>query len=167
MNTDIDINDVNNNSTEAESYNDLFIKSQQKCCGSSVFSSIKLNKKIMGSFRRSIVGPAVYLDYVSEDQIPPSKIGDLKILQMAGGSSPDRLMAEWTAPGGDYDIGSVASYRFVFSPKIEDLIDPIKGRAELVFILRKKIFQNHASKTTFLVLHVENVAASSQKFFTQ
>ena len=138
MNTDIDINDVNNNSTEAESYNDLFIKSQQKCCGSSVFPNFKLNKQIMGDFRRSIMGPAIHLDYVSEDQIPPAKIGDLKIRQMAEGSSPDRLMAEWTAPGGDYDIGSVASYRFVFSPKIEDLIDPIKGRAELVFILQKK-----------------------------
>ena len=74
VNTDIDINDLNNNKTET--YSDLFLKAQQKCCGSSVFPSTKLNKKRMGTFRRSLVGPAVHLDYVSEDKIPPAKIGD-------------------------------------------------------------------------------------------
>ena len=51
---------------------------------------------------------------------------------MAGASNPDRLLAEWTAPGGDYDVGSVASYRFVFSQNIEDLIDPIKGEPQVL-----------------------------------
>ena len=33
-------------------------------------------------------------------------------------------MATWTAPGGDFDEGSVASYRFVYSEDIADLLRP-------------------------------------------
>ena len=54
------------------------------------------------------------------------------IAQFICASNPDRLLAEWTAPGGDYDVGSVASYRFVFSQNIEDLIDPIKGEPQVL-----------------------------------
>ena len=63
-----------------------------------------------------------------QDQTPPSKIGDLKISQI----SADRLLAEWSAPGGDFNAGSVASYRFVFASDIQDLIDPIKGQPEVL-----------------------------------
>ena len=131
VNNDINIDELET-TNKTESYSDLFVKSQQKCCGSSVFPSTKLSTKLMGTFRRSIVGPVVHLTYLSEDQVPPAKIGDLKIRQLAGASNPDRLLAEWTAPGGDYDVGSVASYRFVFSQNIEDLIDPIKGEPEVL-----------------------------------
>ena len=36
----------------------------------------------------------------------------------------NNLLATWTAPGGDYDEGSVASYRFVYSEDIGDLLKP-------------------------------------------
>ena len=36
----------------------------------------------------------------------------------------NNLLATWTAPGGDYDEGSVASYRFVYSEDICDLLKP-------------------------------------------
>ena len=78
-----------------------------------------------GIFRRKIIGPVIHISNPSkpsDDSVPPSKIGDLKIRQVPGASTPDRLLAEWTAPGGDFDVGSVASYRFVFSSNIEDLI---------------------------------------------
>ena len=79
-----------------------------------------------GIFRRKLIGPVIHItnpSRPSDDSVPPSKIGDLKIRQLPGASTPDRLLAEWTAPGGDFDVGSVASYRFVFSSSIEDLIN--------------------------------------------
>ena len=36
----------------------------------------------------------------------------------------NNLLATWTAPGGDFDEGSVASYRFVYSEDIADLLKP-------------------------------------------
>ena len=88
-----------------------------------------------GIFRREILGPVIYIDNPlkpSDDSVPPSKIGDLKIRQMPGASTPDRLLAEWTAPGGDFDAGSVASYKFLFTSNIEDLIDLTKSQPEVL-----------------------------------
>jgi hypothetical protein len=63
-----------------------------------------------GIFRRKTVGPVVYIQKPEkEDRHPPSRIGDFKIIQIAG--TTDKLLATWTAPGGDFTVGSVASYR--------------------------------------------------------
>jgi hypothetical protein len=55
--------------------------------------------------------------------MPPSRISDLRL-------SPDtynqKLFAEWTAPGDDYDHGSVHGYNFIFSEDVSDLLDPTR-----------------------------------------
>jgi len=131
-------------SNESVNYGDLYytISAKRKCCGSTVSPSLDLDKspskvERTGIYRRSVLGPVIHLKNpakASEDSIPPSRIGDLKIRRLPGASTPDRLMAEWTAPGGDFDEGSVASYRFVFSSKIEDLLaaDPSDGQPEVL-----------------------------------
>ena len=122
-------------------YGDLFysMESKRKCCGSTVLPSLDLDQnpskvERTGIFRRAMTGPVVYLkadSKKSDDQVPPARIGDLKIRQLPGSSSQDRLLAEWTAPGGDFNAGSVASYRFVFSSNIQDLLDP-SGHPEVL-----------------------------------
>ena len=107
-------------------YADLYYtaESHRTCCGSTV--KVDPDRRVKtGIFRRASIGPVVFLEKPgkpSDDNVPPSRIGDLKIRQLPGARTPDRLLAEWTAPGGDYDSGSVASYRFVFSSKIDDLL---------------------------------------------
>ena len=123
-------------------YGDLYyaISAKRRCCGSSVLPSLDLDNhpsrvERTGIFRRSVLGPVIHLispSKASDDKVPPSRIGDLKIRQLPGASTPDRLMAEWTAPGGDFDEGSVASYRFVFSSKMEDLLNPYEGEPEVL-----------------------------------
>ena len=88
--------------------------SQRKCCGSSVLPNLDLDKnpqKLVqpGIFRRKIIGPVIHIinpSKPSDDSVPPSKIGDLKIRQLPGTSTPDRLVPEWTAPGGDSTLTS-------------------------------------------------------------
>ena len=108
----------NNNITDVN-YGDLYytISAKRKCCGSTVSPSLGLDQspskvERTGIFRRSSLGPVIHIlnpSKASDDKIPPSRIGDLKIRNLLGASTPDRLMAEWTAPGGDFDEGSVAS----------------------------------------------------------
>ena len=111
-------------------YADLYYtaESHRTCCGSTV--QVDPDRRVKtGKFIRSVIGPVVFLDKpakASDDTVPPSRIGDLKIRQLPGARTPDRLLAEWTAPGGDYDSGSVAGYRFVFSSKIDDLLSQSK-----------------------------------------
>ena len=122
-------------------YADLFysMESKRKCCGSTVLPSLDLDQnpskvERTGIFRRAISGPVVHLKTdikKSDDQVPPARIGDLKIRQLPGSNTQDRLLAEWTAPGGDFNAGSVASYRFVFSSNIQDLLDP-RGHPEVL-----------------------------------
>ena len=121
---------------------DLYYKmtSKRRCCGSSVLSSLNIGlsdtkMEPVGFFKRSIIGPVIHITHpskVSDDKIPPSRIGDLKIRQLKGATTSDRLIAEWTAPGGDFDVGSVASYRFVFSSHIQDLLQPNFGHPEVL-----------------------------------
>ena len=93
----------------------------RKCCGSEM--KISGTKEKTGIFRRKIAGPVVYIDRPeTEDRLPPARIGDFRISQIPG--TTDKLLATWTAPGGDFGVGSVASYRFVFSEDIADLLDP-------------------------------------------
>ena len=113
---------------------------RNRCCGSSVFPSIQLHnfpqKAIKtGIFKRKADGPAIHVKYSreavhQEDILPPSKIGDLKIIRLPNTS--DKLLASWTAPGGDFDIGSVSSYRFVYSSNIADLIEKENGKAKIL-----------------------------------
>jgi hypothetical protein len=113
---------------------------QNRCCGSSVLPSLQLHnfpqKAIKtGIFRRKIDGPVIHAKYIrepvlQEDVLPPAKIGDLRIIRLPNTS--DKLLASWTAPGGDFDIGSVSSYRFVYSTNIADLIDSENGNAKIL-----------------------------------
>ena len=122
-------------------YSDLFyaMESRRKCCGSTVLPSLELDQnpskvERTGIFRRVMTGPVVHLEHnlkKSDDRVPPARIGDLKIRQLPGSVTRDRLLAEWTAPGGDFNVGSVASYRFVFSTNIQDLLDP-SGQPEVL-----------------------------------
>ena len=91
---------------------------QNRCCGSSVLPSLQLHnypqKAIKtGIFRRKVDGPVIHAKYfrepvLQEDILPPAKIGNLRIIRLPNTS--DKLLASWTAPGGDFDIGSVSSY---------------------------------------------------------
>ncbi len=105
------------------------------CCGSSVLSHIKSMKRV-GTFTRHQSGPVLFIHHLNtnngEDEIPPAKIGDLRIKPLLGAMTPDRLLASWTAPGDNYDQGSVSSYRFVFSPNLQDLLDPSQGQPEVL-----------------------------------
>merc|ERR1719245_2528027 len=113
---------------------------RNRCCGSSVLPSLQLNnfpqKAVKtGIFRRKVDGPVVHVDYqregvAQEDVLPPAKIGDLKIIRLPNTS--DKLLASWTAPGGDFDIGSVSSYRFVYSDNIQDLIEEENQNAKIL-----------------------------------
>ena len=123
-------NEVEEEEEEIDShFVDLMVgASMRKCCGSVMQNSG--HKEKTGIFRRHVVGPIVYIAMAdSEDRQPPSRIGDFKIIQIAG--SVDKLLATWTAPGGDFTVGSVASYRFVFSEDIADLLDP-RGNPEVL-----------------------------------
>jgi hypothetical protein len=135
--------------------------SQRKCCGSSVLPSLELDKypsrKVQpGIFRREIIGPVIHIANPlkpSDDSVPPSKIGDLKIRQMPGASTPDRLLAEWTAPGGDFDVGSVASYKFLFASNIEDLINLNKSQPEVLLGFERLERAGTAAKFEFSFPH--------------
>ena len=43
-----------------------------------------------------------------------------------------QLMASWTAPGDDYDIGTVTGYRFVIAENYSALLDPFAEVQNLV-----------------------------------
>lgn len=100
-----------------------------------LFAVATEDTKKIGTFRRFVSGPVLYFCNNSSsdlDTVNPGKIGDLKIKHLVGSS--DRLLAEWTAPGGDADQGSVASYRFIFSSNIQDLLDPKEGHEPEVLL---------------------------------
>ena len=82
------------NMTESVNYGDLYytISAKRKCCGSTVSPSLGLDQspskvERTGIFRRSVLGPVIHLknpSKASEDNVPPSRIGDLKIRQLPG-----------------------------------------------------------------------------------
>lgn len=120
--------DVQEVEEESSKFADLMVASAwRKCCGSFVRHG---HSEKTGILKRQIVGPFIYIDKPEKtDFQPPSRIGDFKIVQVPG--AYDKLLATWTAPGGDYLIGNVASYRFVFSEDIADLLDP-RGNPEVL-----------------------------------
>lgn len=108
------------------------------CCGSVVALHPEQTEKT-GIFRRSVPGPVTTLARVpgqSEDALPPARIGDLRVTALPGKNRGDHFLASWTAPGGDYNAGSVASYRFVFSEDISALLDPSREAEVLLGIDR-------------------------------
>lgn len=101
------------------------------CCGSRV-SVDKDDLVPTGAFERKGKGPVIHLLSVPTNQIdlmPPARIGDLKIEVL-----PDsgQLMATWTAPGDDYDVGTVTGYRFIVADNISSLLDPMAELQTLV-----------------------------------
>ena len=106
------------------------------CCGSTVALNPEQTEET-GVFRRTLIGPTfhVFDTYGAEksgsrrrseppkDLTPPNRIGDLSVKLLSGSNN---LLATWTAPGGDFNQGSVASYRFVYSEDIADLLDPTR-----------------------------------------
>lgn len=95
------------------------------CCGSQIEVPTDLRLST-GSFRRQFSGgPVIHLIDVPEndgqDRMPPSRIGDLRL---ESDDSGRKLVAQWTAPGDDFDTGNVSSYKFIFSEDVSDLLDP-------------------------------------------
>jgi hypothetical protein len=80
------------------------------CCGSRVPTAAEL--VATGPFRIVMQGPAVNLLQVplagDQDRLPPARVGDLRVRIMPESS---RVLAAWTAPGGDFDEGAVSGYR--------------------------------------------------------
>ena len=89
-------------------------------------------------FRRVQLGSVINLiqvpDPLSKDQIAPSRIADLHIQVLNESKS---LLATWTAPGDNFDSGTVSGYRFVFSSNIADLLDPHEEVRTVVMFRRK------------------------------
>ena len=74
-----------------------------------------------GEFFRSVPGPVEYMAKVPDARtIPPGKVTDLEIQVGEDG----QLFSSWRSSGGDFNSGSVAGYRFVYSEDISDLLDP-------------------------------------------
>jgi hypothetical protein len=94
------------------------------CCGSEVNVPTDLRRPT-GSFKRTLNGgPVVHLLEVplpeAGDLMPPARIGDLRL---EADDTGRKLVAQWTAPGDDFDSGNVSSYKFIFSEDITDLLD--------------------------------------------
>ena len=91
------------------------------CCGSRV--PVETSASV-GSFSREQRGVSVDISKVdlpgtdTDKLIQPGKIGDLAIAV----SNTSQLVMTWTAPGGDYNDGSVVTYRLVYSHNIEELV---------------------------------------------
>ena len=85
------------------------LEADQACCGSRVPLS-QDNTAHIGVFSRLADPVSVEVSSVSleEDTITPGKIGDLSILVSSPGNG-SQLILEWTAPGGDFNDGSVGS----------------------------------------------------------
>ena len=100
------------------------LEADEACCGSRVPLN-QDNTATIGVFSRLADPVSVEVTSVSleEDTITPGKIGDLSIRVSSPGNG-SQLILEWTAPGGDFNDGSVVTYRFVFSHNIEELLNP-------------------------------------------
>ena len=57
--------------------------------------------------------------------MPPARIGKLKIEKYPDSSE---LVAEWIAPGGNYDSGFVSGYNFVYSDSISKMLSIINSK---------------------------------------
>ncbi|TRY61771.1 hypothetical protein TCAL_12265 [Tigriopus californicus] len=93
------------------------------CCGSQI-SVPDGSQMRTGSFKRQESGPVLHLISVPDkasDKMPPSRIVNLRLNII---EDERKVTALWTAPGDDFDSGSVQRYKLMFSENVEDLIDP-------------------------------------------
>ncbi len=101
------------------------------CCGSRVKIAPE-DQVPTGAFTRESQGPVIHLLSVPPkdvDLMPPAKIGDLKIKVLP---ADGQLVATWTAPGDDFDVGTVTGYRFIVADNISALLDPMADKQTLV-----------------------------------
>jgi hypothetical protein len=129
MSFQVHVNDNNNNAVTVTAGPPTVFKPPKlgppTCCGSRI--PVPTNRKQrIGSFERQLAGSPLMLSRVppppgGEDGIRPGKIGDLQVTVLR---ERQQLLAKWTAPGGDFNDGTVMTYRFVFSQKIEELLTP-------------------------------------------
>ena len=93
--------------------------SRRVCCGS------KLPVKDFvptGYFNRIISAPSFYINFGSDkDLAPPSRIIDLSIVTDNKQRGGTEVTLSWTAPGGDYQQGTAATYEIRTATKVENL----------------------------------------------
>ena len=110
------------------------------CCGSRIYVNEE-DRVPTGAFTRTTGGVAgvssvIHLLAVpnrSEDKMPPARITDLRVEMLDNG----QLVATWTAPGDDYDFGTVTGYRFVGAENISHLVDSKSDKLTLVGFSQK------------------------------
>lgn len=133
------------------------------CCGSRVTID-KEDRIPTGRFTRYQVGPVVHLlsvpSQTSADQMPPARITDLKLQVLTEGS---QVLATWTAPGDDYDVGNVSGYRILVSDNISAIIDPMATKQTLVAFNQPDMAGKQTSFQFSIVAVVETNAAFFNK----
>jgi hypothetical protein len=133
------------------------------CCGSRVVVD-KEDRIPTGRFARFHTGPVVHLLAVptssTPDQMPPARITDLKLEVLTEGS---QVLATWTAPGDDFDVGNVSGYRFLVSDNISSLIDPQAAKQTLVAFQQPDLAGKQTSFQFSVVAAVETNAAFFNK----
>ena len=110
------------------------------CCGSRIIVNEE-DRVPTGAFTRTTDGVAgvssvIHLLAVpnsNEDKMPPARITDLRVEMLDNG----QLVATWTAPGDDYDMGTVTGYRFVGADNISHLLDSKSDKLTLVGFSQK------------------------------
>ena len=116
------------------------------CCGSSTHllappAASRLTPT--GDFTRSVLGPVVYISQLPDvRRLPPSKVNDLRANVIDEDNSSEvggRLEVSWTSPGGDYNLGVVASCRLVYGPEVFSLLDPTMAPDLLTVIPRSDL----------------------------
>ena len=111
------------------------------------------NKALM--FSRTAVGPSIHVKKLpSKDIYPPSKITDLSAEHTNSGT----LRVYWTAPGGDYNTGSIAGYNIVSSLDINQMLDH-KQRPDIVINI------NRTQITGIYNMEEVNIAYFDQFFY--
>ena len=95
------------------------------CCGSQIETQVE-DRIPTGAFLRHAEGPVIHLVSVPPsdvDLMPPAAIRDLKIKVLP---KSGQLVASWTAPGDDFDVGTVTGYRLVVAENYSSLLDDPK-----------------------------------------
>ena len=126
----------------------------ERCCGS-YLDLAEAELRSTGAFSRLFTAPALNLLQVpastDPDRMPPARIGDLRIQVKPELTS---LLATWTAPGGNFDAGTTAGYRFLYSASLAALLDPTQEPPELVSLERRDTAGSSTSHQ-FLFPHLE------------
>ena len=117
---DIIVNDDSNTAVVAgrDDYPD-----NTKCCGSTTNINLEGATRT-GAFGRVVAGSVTINIVETPDRsklakVPPSRIGDLQVKRL---SRSDKIQLIFTAPGEDFDEGSVDEYIVVFDRKKESIL---------------------------------------------